>query len=183
MNPDMTEFAQQKFQLKYDGDRAALGQFDAYELSEALIGFADLLKLVGAVRFGSDIEVRLTVTPFEIGSFDVQYYLHLLSGDLAGLFYTAAQVPDAFSHFVKLLAEVIELFKHLKGEKPKSVDHQDGGVRVENNNGIINYYSIEALNIVTDPVAGRATEKFVGRPLAKTADKVDLGSVDKMIDA
>jgi hypothetical protein len=173
---------ERRLRLKYSGGLASFGELDAYDLSEAISGFSDFLTALGTARFGNDFEVHPNISAIERGSFDVEFVLHLLSSDTAGLLYAALQVPSGFAGFLKLISEVFSLLKHLQGEPPKLVERQrEGTVMVTNNNGVINNFSAETLVVISEPSAGRAARKFVGRPLQTSATDVEVLSNGELV--
>lgn len=168
--------------LKYNGDLASLGELGAYDLSDAIAGFSDFVTAVGMAKFGDEFDIRPKISALQKGSFDIEFVLHLLSSDTAGLLYAAFHVPGGFSLFVKLVADAFNLLKHLKGEPPRLVEHQkNNSVNVTNNNGVINNFSVDTLVIISDPSASRAAAKFASKPLIHSAKKLEIQSNGKTV--
>lgn len=162
--------------LSYDGAPVADGEMDTYSVGGSILAFGDFVGIITEKVYGSPAEVRTRVRGIERGSFDIQFAIHLLSV-IPPLF--GGSTPLAFVEYVK---NCLELYKHLKGEPPRSVqriDNQSGGVRVESNHGTIIIVQPQALDVVSDNRAGKAVDGFVRRPLSRGLDRVSLVSDER----
>lgn len=154
------------------GSRSAISAREAmaaYEIAEAIEGFADFLQSIAEETYGVDVRFQLSIRAPRRGSFDLQF-LYEIAGTTNTIL--SALGPTNLADFVK---QVFELLKHLKGESPKSVQNADhGSVAVQNNYGDIIVVNQPVLNIVVDGPAGRSSEHFARRPLQREADNVEI---------
>ncbi len=140
---------------------------DAYDVAEAIDGFADFVITLAHAVYGTDTPTRLNIRGVPKGSLDIQFVLD-----------TMGVAMPLLGHVGGLLGAVnqsIALLKHLKGSQPKTATHVDGGsVQVENNDGQITVVNGDIYNVVLTSDLGKQTEQFLGRPLHKTADAVEV---------
>jgi hypothetical protein len=82
---------------------------------------------------------------------------------------------------LKIVSDAFELLKHLRGESPKAVTHSDGMIHVENNQGVINSFGPNSIVVLNDPAVSKAARSFVGRPLERSADRIEVLADDQVI--
>jgi len=161
---------EQAFTLKYDGFLARQGEMEAHEAAEAIRGFADFSQRVGEALYGKAY-VKSTIRGVHHGSVEFEFLLRFLT-EGAGLLATVA-APAA--DLLKILPEIVKLIKHLKGQPPASIKKaENGSVFVENNSGqVINVNNL-TLNLALDPETSRAVQKFVRKPLERSAEEIKI---------
>jgi hypothetical protein len=169
---------EQSIRLKYDGEGVREGQMDAYEVAGAIIGFTNLTTRVGRVLYGGNTELSATVTGFKQGTFniDLLYSVVEVAGSILGM--TGGSPFD----FLQVIAECIEMLKHLKGASPNSIKKaNDHSMYVENNHGNVRMFNVNTVNIVLDPATGRDAQKFAGHPLRRAAETLRVLANDREI--
>ncbi len=170
---------QELLTLKYEGEGVAEGEMDAYEVAAAVRGFSDFTRLIGATSYGKDAEIKTTIRGFRKGTFEIDLVYNLVSPEFGGLISSAIGSPG---DFLKLFSDCFDLIKHLRGKPPRDTRRAEPGiVNVENNYGVVIQANELALKVVLDRKTGRAAQDFVKRPLAKSADKIDIVSKDETI--
>lgn len=170
---------QELLTLKYEGEGVAEGEMDAYEVAAAVRGFSDFTRLIGATSYGEDAEIKTTIRGFREGSFEIDLVYSLLSSEFSGLVSSAIGSPG---DFLKLIGDCFDLIKHLRGKPPRDTWRAEPGiVNVENNHGAVIQAKEVVINVVLDRKTGRAVQDFVKRPLARSADKIDILSKDETI--
>ena len=69
--------------------------------------------------------------------------------DAANVSQTLFSTPLVVAGLIDAVSGVYNVYKFLEGDKPKNVESIEGGmVKVENNNGNINYYDFRIYNMV-----------------------------------
>ena len=160
--------------LEYRGPKVELGHMDAYRVAQQIIGFTDYLTVVAKTTYGFDADIRTDVQGFRGESFDIDFVFQV-AGSVATMFSASAITPKDMINMIK---HSFDAWKHLKGKPPKSVraDHNSSSVYIENNDGEIRNYHYNVFNIITDPKAGIAVEKFIKEPLGAGIDEVKIAS-------
>lgn len=170
---------QELLTLKYEGEGVAEGEMDAYEVAAAVRGFSDFTRLIGATSYGEGAEIKTTIRGFREGTFEIDLVYKLVSPEFGGLVASAIGSPG---DFLKLIGDCFDLIKHLRGESPRDTRRAEPGiVNVENNHGVVIQASELVVNVVLDRKTGRAVQDFVKRPLARSADKIDIVSKDETV--
>lgn len=165
--------------LRYSGSAAERGEMDAYDVAEAIHGFSDFTRKIGAALHGDDVQIRTTIRGLRRGSFEIDLFYQIVAQEGFGLL---ASTIEPVKNLIGLIQECINLLKHLQGEPPKSIKKsEDQSIFVENNHGEINIYSDNSVNIVLSPDTGRAVSKFVQKPLQKDANKIEICADDDVI--
>ncbi|AWJ93833.1 hypothetical protein Sp245p_28860 (plasmid) [Azospirillum baldaniorum] len=162
--------------LKYDGLSAKFGEMDAHEAAESIRGFADFTRrLAEAVYGGKEAQVQSAVRGIHHGSVEFEFVFKFLvegAGMLASVWPPSVSPMD----LIKVLTECIKLLKHLGGQPPASIKKADhGSVYVENNTGqVINIGQLTVNLVLENKEVSRAAQKFVKRPLERSADEVKI---------
>lgn len=172
-----------KLSITYRGDNLA-GEMDSLAVSDAIRGSIEYFSVAAKIAYGADVLGKGRVTAFRKSSFEIQQIL-VLARETGGLAVTALPLLPAIQNIEPLISLAkagIELLLHLKGEKPKRVTYADNGSAiVENNNGTVNVYNHQTVNLILKTDASKATRKFVGNPLSSEASQVDVSLDNKPI--
>ncbi|MQP67064.1 hypothetical protein GE253_17185 [Niveispirillum sp. SYP-B3756] len=156
------------FLLKYDGLSATMGEMDAYDVADALRGFADFSRRVSEGVYGRKMEIRTSVRDIRHGSVEIEFLTRILSSENMALLVT---MYEHLPSVLKVIGECIKLFKHLQGQKPASIKKaENGSVLVENNSGTILVFNQSTVNIALDQKTGRSVQSFIKKPLGRSAD-------------
>lgn len=124
-----------RFQLAYDGPALRAGAMDVNELAPALLATADLFREANQQLNGEKAEVSIRVqSDFKRGSFEVFLIFDQNVLEAAKTLLFPARVISAAGLLILLfgtdvtkkgavgaISSVLDLWKQLKGEKPKSV--------------------------------------------------------------
>jgi hypothetical protein len=159
--------------LEYKGPGVKGGRMDGRVVAQEILGFCDFATLAGQVAYGRDINVQPEVRGFRGKSFDIDFVLGIL-GPTATLL---SLHPSSPRELLILIKDSVALWKHLRGQKPKSTERaqrNQNQIQIENNIGSIQVVNIETLNLVADPAASQAVQNFVVKPL----DLAGVKSVD-----
>ena len=168
---------EQALTLKYSGRDITRGEMDAYHLSNAIRGFADFTKQVGRSVHGDEPKIRTVVRGVREGSILIDIFYEAIKPENAEFLGILA---SSSKEFLDLIKSAFELIKHLQGEAPKSVKNVgDGSVAVENNEGTIIIINQPTINIVFNPITGRATRRFVQEPLKFVANDEEIAHADR----
>ena len=155
--------------LKYEG--ALIEEhsgMDAYEVADAIDGFADFLRSIAQANYG-ETKLQLSISGLRQGSFEIQFLF-----EVAAAANTALNALGAVS-LSDAIKQAVELLKHLRGNSPKSIKQTDrGSVIVENNNGQIIVVNQPIVTAIVNGDASQSAEKFLRRPLNNEADKVQI---------
>lgn len=156
--------------VKYSGERFSRGMMDAYQASDALTGVAKFSEIVAAEIYGPDCKVKAHIQGFSRGSAEFQIFFDLInvSGELLAML----SAPNGLFDTIK---SVIEFYKFLKGEPPKSTKKAEtGGMIVENNEGDITQVNGNVYNVTLNLNSGDALEKFVKKGLRAENDELSM---------
>lgn len=163
--------------LKYSGPAVDDGQMDAYEAAAGIIAFADFIAIAARAAYGEQAKIKTEVRAFEHGSFRVQFALDF-GGILATLFSGVASPKDMY----ELIRQSFEAWKHLQGENPTSTTMlQDGSIQLENTHGQVSIFRAETINIITNPDAANAAQRFAAKPLSQGMDSVSISHGNEQI--
>lgn len=165
--------------LKYSGPAVDSGAMDVYQVSANMIAFSDFMVVAAKISFGEQIEARAEVAGFGRGSF-ITHLIFNFAGEAATIF--AALTVD---QLLTIVNEAFEIWKHLKGEPPKSVEQVNSqAVKVTNNNGQIIQVQTQSLNLVFNEKASEAVKQFVREQLAKDGiDSIEIETEKKDVIA
>ena len=163
--------------LRYKGSAVDDGRMDAYEVAGNIIAFTDFLSCVSKVAYGCDAKLNTQVSAFKRGSFSVQFVLDY-GGLLTALFGPVSSPKDLYD----LIVGCFDCWKHLNGTLPtKIINNGDGSIAVENNHGVVNYFSNTVINIVQIPEAAKAAERFVKHAVSDGVSSVHIEHGDNEI--
>lgn len=162
--------------LEYRGPSVKDGRMSGRMVAQEILGFCDFASITGRVIYGQTIDVQPEIKGFRGSSFDIDFVLGLVGPSATML----SVLPTSPKEILLLIRESIGLWKHLRGEKPRSterVENNQNEVRIENNSGTVHVVNINALNVVTNPEAGQSVQKFLAKPLELAGIKsVDIVS-------
>lgn len=160
--------------LSYHGPRVAEGRMNAYDVASYIIAFSDFCGVISHKTYGEKIELKTEIQGFRNNSFDIDF-LFQVTGIACTLFATTSPSP---SDFIALINASIKAWIHLNGKEPKAIaETNDGKFEIENQNGVIQYFSADVVNIISNPKAGKSVEQFIKRPMENDAvDYVCIGS-------
>lgn len=130
--------------IKFDGQTH---QIEANTLISNLIHFTTVVHEINS-EINNGEKVVINIKAHQEGSFEV---LLNIAKDVANASQTLFSVASIgyISDLIDVVGGVYNAYSFLKGEKPKSVESAEGGiVKVETNNGNINYFDFRVVNIV-----------------------------------
>ena len=149
--------------LRYEGPAVQAGLMDVYQASANMIAFSEFVVAAAKATFGSQVEARAQVAGFGRGSFVTDLVFNV-GGPVASIF--SAMPAD---HILRVIAEAVQLWKHLKGQPPQHVEQTNNSqqVRVTNNDGKIIQVNAHSVQLVFSENAAHAAEKFIREPLQR----------------
>jgi hypothetical protein len=144
-----------KLSLRYIGENVDEGLMDVYQAASNMIAFSEFVTVATKITYGEKAVSKTEVAGFGKGSFITDLVIGV-GGPMASMF-------SAFStdQLLEIFKEAFGLWKHLKGNPPAQVIHNDQGVTVTNNSGHIFNVRVETLNLVFSEKGGEAVERFV----------------------
>jgi hypothetical protein len=158
--------------LKYDGAKIRSQQgMDAYDVAEAIDAFSDFIRSLSDAIFGEQPGLHLTINGFHEGSLDIQFIY-----DVTAFAATIISSTDGLT-LGEAIGHTFKLLEHLRGQPPKTVKADHGGVAVENNDGQILVVNGPIYNVTVNGDLGAESERFAGKPLNRDADRIEV-SVD-----
>lgn len=135
---------------------------DVYQASANMIAFSEFMVVAAKSTYGEQVEARAEVAGFGRGSF-ITHLVFSFVGQTATIFSSVSA-----DQLLTIVNQAFELWKHLKGEPPKSVEQGDNQtVMVTNNNGQVIQVQTQTVNLVFNEKASEAVRQFVQEPLAK----------------
>ena len=150
--------------LEYHGPKVAGGSMDARQVASQIVAFSDFLDVVCETAYGKRVQIQTEVQGFRKDSFDIDFIFQI-GGHVATLMSTTDASPK---DVIDIIKHSVALWRHLSGHPPKSQNHAEDNaqlVNVENNNGQILAFNNSIVQVVIDPKAGDAVEKFISGPL------------------
>jgi len=141
--------------LRYLGPAVDDGLMDVYQASTNMIAFSEFMVAAVKAVYGEEAEAQAEVAGFGRGSF-VTEIVFKVGGPLASLF--AAFSPG---ELLKVIEGAFDLWKHLKGQPPATVEHAGQTATVTNNTGQLLQVRAESLNLVMSDKGARAVARFV----------------------
>lgn len=156
--------------LRYLGPEVDSGKMSSYAAAAAIIGFSDFLGVIAKAKYGDSAKIHSEIKAFEHGSFVIDFGLQV-GGILTTLFSSGSDPKDLY----ELVKQTFDLWKHLKGEPPKSISRVDEqSIKVENNFGTIQIFRAETMSIVSNDTAGKAAQQFIGNTLNEGVTAVEI---------
>ena len=137
---------------------------DARRVASQIVAFSDFLDVVCETAYGKTVEIQTEVQGFRGDSFDIDFIFQIGGHVATFMSSTDASPKDV----IDMIKHSVALWKHLSGRPPKSLNNaQDDAqlIIVENNNGQVISINNSIVQIVTDPKAGNAAQKFIRDPL------------------
>lgn len=169
--------------LEYHGDPVETGRMNSYDVASYILAFSDFVGVASRTAYGEKIALRTEIQGFKQDSFDIVFALQI-----AGVAYTILMPSTPFSakDFIGLIKDSIQAWLHLNGNPPKAVTlvpEKQNMFKIENQNGQINYFAADVINIITDSKAGKSVEQFIKKPLEGGLSSVSINSksVDEVI--
>ena len=148
--------------LRYTGPAVESGQMDVYQAAANMIAFSEFMVVAAKSTYGEQVEARAEVAGFGRGSF-ITHLIFSFVGQAATIF--SAVSAD---QLLTTVNQAFELWKHLKGEPPKSVEQRNNQtVMVTNNSGQVIQVQTQTVNLVFNEKASEAVRQFVQEPLAR----------------
>lgn len=151
-------------QLRYVGPGVDAGEMDVYTFAANMVAFSDFVVQAAKATYGNEAHATAKVAGVSRGSFITE-----LVGNVSSLL----SVPSA-SDLLAVIGQTVETWRHLQGEKPKSVEVQSDGIHIENNNGLVIIVREAAASTVFNATAAAAVEQFVQHALKPGVDSVQL---------
>ena len=136
-----------KFQIKYDVEDG----IELHNLIDSLKGFDSAIESIKDY-YNSDVNLRINVEAVEKGS--IYLYIALLVAEnlnTISTLFTRENVSFT-SSIISSLSNSINISKHLRGGKPKSIETKDDQMQVyiENQNGEVKIVHVNELNIYSE---------------------------------
>ncbi len=150
--------------LRYGGPAVEFGSMSVYDAASAMVAFSDFVIAATKHTFGESADVRAEVQGFRQGSFarDLVFYVGM-AGTVLPVVATQAKPV------LETIKCAIEVFKHLRGQKPEKLEHRDGQrVAVTNNNGQIIVVNTPSVTLALSDKGGQAVSKFIGDTLSNS---------------
>jgi hypothetical protein len=169
---------QLQLSLSYHGAAVDEGQLDVYDAAANMIAFSDFVTVAGKAVYGSKVEINAKMGGFRQGSFVTDVYFQVVLPTL-----TLLPLVDV-QEVLKTVKNALDVWKHLKGAPPKSVEPIGNGdqINVTNNNGDVIIINRPALTLVLDRDSTAAVERFVGAGLAKPGiDSLEIRSATEAL--
>ena len=154
-------------QLRYVGPGVDAGEMDVYTFAANMVALSHFVVQAAKATYGNEAHATAKVAGVSRGSFITE--LVVLVGNVSSLL----SVPSA-SDLLAVIGQTVETWRHLQGEKPKSVKTQSDGVHIENNNGLVIIVREAAASTVFNATAATAVEQFVQHALKPGVDSVQL---------
>jgi hypothetical protein len=151
---------------------------DVYEASANMIAFSEFVVVAAKAEFGAEIDVRAEVSGFDRGSF-VTEIVFRVSGAAASIFgaVTTKQLWET-------IRGSIELWKFLRGLKPKQLEHHipEQSITVTNNDGQILQVKNSTVNLVFSEKGSEAVGQFIRHALEKSGmDRLEISTKDSLL--
>jgi hypothetical protein len=164
--------------LRYQGPAVEDGTMNVYDAAANMTAFSDFVVSAAHKIYGEDVHVKAEVTAFKHASFGTNLLFEVVGAAATIL----PILPDVVS-VATTIKESIELFRFLKGEKPKKVEYRnDNSINVTNNSGNIIVINRPSLQLTLDSKAGKAAAQFIGEALSKAGvDQIEISSVGNKI--
>ena len=160
--------------LKYSGPAVDAGTMNVYDAAANMIAFSEFISSAAKTTFGEKADVKAEVAGFEHGSFMTNLVISV----------GGVVVPVLASADISTMFEVVKgsigLWRFLQGKEPREVEQTDNGIKVTNNNGQIQYFNADTVNLVFNEKATDAVGKFVRDALSK--DGVDSLAVHASVN-
>lgn len=123
--------------IKFEGEN----DIDLETLALSLNSTIDALKSIADEVLTENDFCKFKVVNIQKGSFEI--VIKTIQEIAPQLFTVAPQIESVLSIF----KTIWDVRKHLKGEVPKKIEHADDKVKIENNEGTVNVFNSEAVNI------------------------------------
>ena len=164
--------------MRYLGPAVESGSMDVYEASANMIAFSEFVVLAAKAQFGFEADVRAEVTGFERGSF-VTDIVFRVSGAAATIFSAATS-----KQLWEVIHGAIELWKFLRGVRPRSISHGvNQHVTVTNNDGQVIQVSTQSLTVVISEKGSAAVGQFVRHALENPGiDEVKITNEERAFE-
>lgn len=128
----LDNFTSNQFKLKFDGQ---LNQIDANTLINSLIHMTNVIQEIN-IELHSGKKIEIKIKALERGSFLVHVELIETLVDHITNIFTKENI-ETVSYIVLTLVGLLQLKKHLRGKKEKSIKKDGDFVSIENNEGNI----------------------------------------------
>lgn len=163
----------EQLSLRYAGGPVDDGRMDAYEVAAAILAFSEFLNRAGRTAYGEKMHLATEIQGFRQNCFDIQFAV-----DMAGVTASVLSgVAPTAKDLVDLAKQALELFKHLRGQPPREVTPQEGNqaeVMIRNQDGHMQYFKADVINIIADPRSGEAVQGFIGKQLNRGIKSVSI---------
>lgn len=169
---------QLQLSLSYHGTAVDEGRLNVYDAAANMIAFSDFVTVAGKAVYGPSVELKAEVAGFRAGSFVTDVYFQIMLPSMALL-----PLVDVQS-VLRTIKDSLDIWKHLKGSPPKSVEAKGSGdnIAVTNSNGDTIIVNRPSVTVVMSPESTGAVERFVGAALAQQGiDSLQIRSARKAI--
>ncbi|MCX5803837.1 MAG: hypothetical protein NTU69_09970 [Proteobacteria bacterium] len=178
------EMIEDQLSLEYHGVSVETGRMNSYDVASYILAFSDFMGIASRTAYGEKITLRTEIQGFKQDSFDIVFALQI-----AGVAYTILMPTTPFSikDFIGLIKDSIQAWLHLNGSPPKAVTpvpDKQNIFQIENQNGQLNYFTADVINIITDSKAGKSVEQFIKKPLESGLSfiRINSKSLDEVVN-
>lgn len=166
--------------LEYHGRLVDNGQLRAKDVAKYIMALDDFMSITTYRAYGKDASLTLDVSGFRKASFDIDFALQVANIGAGAIF-----ISNSPKDLIQLATDCIRACLHLQGKQPLDVqkDTIDKSVKIKNNNGDVQVFHIETLNIISDPKAAKSLDTFIREPLSKGIESVVVKSTLHKVEA
>jgi hypothetical protein len=169
--------SKENFQIVYDGEALSSGYMDVYELAPALLSVGDLVKSANSLLNGKESSASVLVeSDFKRGSFEISLLLDqvpvvataLPGQEAIGAAGLVSLIFGTLKH-KEIIESLLDLWKKLKGEKPKEIirNHSTGLTMIVTGNDNKISVSPELGRLYEDDKTRQSTAKILS-PVGRT---------------
>jgi hypothetical protein len=162
--------------LKYSGPAVESGLMNVYDAAANMIALSEFVVAAAKIAYGDSVDAKAEVAGFARGSFVTDLVINFAPAALPLLSATHTEILSS-KHLLTIVKGAFSIWKHLKGEKPKSLVEHGNNVSIENNNGQIINVQIESMNLTFSAQGAETVGKFIKDALSRAGmDAVEVSS-------
>jgi hypothetical protein len=172
----MTVHMEARIALKYCGPAVESGLMNVYDAAANMIALSEFVVAAAKITYGDSVDAKAEVAGFARGSFVTDLVINLAPAALPLLSASYADLSSS-KHLLAIVKGAFSIWKHLKGQKPKTVVEHGNNVAIENNNGQVINVQIESMHLTFDGKGAETVGKFIKDALSKPGvDIVEISS-------
>lgn len=173
----MSEESVANLHIKFSGEELPTGTIDLYDLANTILALGQTIE---AIAKEADIQnrqnIHIEVNALRPGSFEVDLLIRIAGAVIStGQLFNVAGLNQAKA-IVEYLAQIIEVKKFLKGEKPQGITINQSGsnssVTIINVTGDKTLTSVPVYNALQNKAINEGVKKIF-QPLTKDGSRVD----------